>query len=164
MRHQTYGTTDQIIPENNGWLTHPWQKKLTHGTVVAEPLFHWFVDPSSCLPAKSQKVITDQKVVGLPGEEEKDQEGRGEAAFHAGMGARGMEKAAGQDWVFCCGTQWHSVALSGRQDQTERARLRYGGHTPPPPVDSTAGRGGGGAYTAKPLRLESVLIMGRKMY
>ena len=59
---------------------------------------------------------------------------------------------------------WHSVALSGRQDQTERARLRYGGHTPPAPVDSTAGRGGGGAYTAKPLRLESVLIMGRKMY
>ena len=57
------------------------------------------------------------------------------------------------------------MALSGRQDQTERARLRYGGHTPPPaPVDSTAGRGGGGAYTAKPLRLESVLIMGRKMY
>ena len=101
-------------------------------------------------------MITDQKVVvGLPGEEEKDQEGRGEAAFHAGMGARGMEKAKIGFFV---------VALSGRQDQTERARLRYGGHTPPAPVDSTAGRGGGGAYTAKPLRLESVLIMGRKMY
>ena len=28
-------------------------------------------------------MITDQKVVGLPGEEEKDQEGRGEAALHA---------------------------------------------------------------------------------
>ena len=69
-------------------------------------------------------MITDQKVVvGLPGEEEKDQEGRGEAAFHAGMGARGMEKAAGQDWVFCCGTQWHSVAgktrLRGRGSATE---------------------------------------------
>ena len=137
------------------------KKKLTHGTVVAEPLFHWFVDPSSCLPAKSQKVITDQKVVGLPGEEEKDQEGRGEAAFHAGMGAReGWRRLLAKIVFF----EWHSVALSGRQDQTERARLRYGGHTPPAPVDSTAGRGGGGAYTAKPLRLESVLIMGRKMY
>ena len=54
-------------------------------------------------------MITDQKVVGLPGEEEKDQEGRGEAAFHAGMGARGMEKAKiGFFVVALSGTQWQA--------------------------------------------------------
>ena len=81
MRHQTYGTTDQIIPENNGWLTHPWQKKLTHGTVVAEPLFHRLVDPSSCLPANDN--VLRKKGDRPPGEEEEDKEGRGEAAIHA---------------------------------------------------------------------------------
>ena len=54
-------------------------------------------------------MITDQKVVGLPGEEEKDQEGRGEAAFHAGMGASGMEKAKiGFFVVALSGTQWQA--------------------------------------------------------
>ena len=63
--------------------------ELTHGAVVAQPLLHWLVDPSSCLPAMTLFLGGWGKA--LPGEEEEDKEGRGEAALHAERRSSGLE-------------------------------------------------------------------------
>ena len=67
--------------------------QLTHGAVVAQPLLHWLVDPSSCLPAMTLFLGGWGKA--LPGEEEEDKEGRGEAALHAEMEVQRVGGEAG---------------------------------------------------------------------
>ena len=81
-----------------------------------------------------------KKCDGPPGEEEEDEEGRGEAALHAEVQGGVAEKA----------TERPSTEVVCEQRQTGGARLRWlGGHTP---HQSIAGHGGAVGAEGGPTR------------